>query len=809
MMFLWLFKHACMWIARLTESHGSSGRVKKFSESLSDPRSLQVELLSFTCTDFLQRTYGLSPAEVEVATHTIMSDPNALEFDPNPFFDTDFYATKYSAELTKSSKSPFAYYLSEGAALGHMPSPIFGSFLSFEAFERFRSFVPSNKEQIFKDLFVGHADASSSPSTPPKASEVSFRGLNFSNVAILVPVFNNWMWTERCLRALQNCSGVHQSSVYVVDDFSSDNTTNKIERRFPWVRVLRNPENLGFLRSCNRAFELVRKDHDFVLLLNNDTEPHPQFLAELLQTMISREEVALSGSKLVYPDGLVQEAGGIVWSDASGWNYGRKSEDSLELITSRSVDYISGASVLIRVSAIEGGLFDEEFLPAYYEDTDLAFRLRSEGSVVQYVPYSIVIHHEGKSHGTDPSSGVKKYQLTNQARFAKKWAQTLSQHHSPDPLAVMPAALRLEIERSRGVILWIDYQLPDPTRDSGSVRAVEVAKLLRELGYLVIFVPQNGDFLGLNPYWLAREGVHLQRSLSTAYNLLSRLGLSPDTVILSRVTVAKEFFAKIRGIFPNARIVFDTVDLHFLRLERQALSSNSSSLESVASRTREVELDLIGKADTTLVVSDAELALLRKINPKAEIEVVSNIHQQVLHLEKPVDALGMVFVGSFNHPPNEEGIRWFLDRVWPKLPQEVRSEGLRIVGPNPPTWLKNFADQDVQVMGWVESSMEVVSSSRVSIAPILSGAGVKGKVGEAMTAQTPVVGTSIALEGMGLVDSESCLIADAPEEFAMAITYLFQHPKDAVELASKAFEVLERKFGPLSAKVALSRALRI
>lgn len=809
MKFLWIFRHAWLRLSRWASFRDSAKRIEKFNKSVTGAEGLSKAMESFVFPDFLGETYNLNPAQSEMVTKSILFDHTQIEFDPNPFFDTDYYSSTYSASLSNSPKTPLAFYISEGARMGHLPSPTYGTFLAHETLGRYQSSSTNQLEQIFKDLFVGKTGIQGTPLRPPESSTVVYQGLDYSKIAILVPVYNNWMWTERCLRALKKCIGVNEAAVYVVDDFSSDKTLDYLSSRFPWVRVIKNAENLGFLKSCNRAFELVREQHEFVLLLNNDTEPFPQFLAELLRTLVSNSDVALAGSKLIYPDGLVQEAGGIVWKDGTGWNFGRNKEDNLELITSRSVDYVSFASVLIRVSSIIGPLFDEEFFPAYYEDTDLAFRMRSQGAVVQFVPYSIVVHHEGKSHGTDISKGVKKHQLKNQSKFAKKWSNVLSSHHLPDPMRVLQAALRQEVQNSRGVVLWIDYQLPDPTQDSGSVRTVEIAKLLKELGYLVIFVPQNEDFVLKNPYWLAREGVILKRSLSSAYSLLLSLGLDPDHVMLSRVNVAKDFYSKIRDIFPSANIVFDTVDLHFLRLERQALVAGSASLKSVASQLKGIELDLIDKCDKTLVVSDAEYALLRTIKPSADIHVVSNVHHAAMNLNKPADTQGLVFVGSFNHPPNEEGIRWFLDRVWVKLPPKVRSEGLKIVGPNLPAWLRNFRDPDVKAMGWVESSTDVVLASRVSIAPLLSGAGVKGKVGEAMAALTPVVGTTIATEGMGLVNGKSCLIADSSDDFAHAITYLFLNRKSAEELAAEAFQVINAKFTPEVAKLALARSLNI
>jgi len=188
---------------------------------------------------------------------------------------------------------------------------------------------------------------------------------------------------------------------------------------------LQPPENLGFLKHANWA--VAQTKGKYILLLNNDTELTPGAIDALVETARTTPDVGLVGSKLVYPDGRLQEAGGIVWDDASAWNYGRLEDpDKPEFNYVRDADYISGASILVPRTVWDRlGGFDETFAPAYYEDTDLAFRLRQNGLRVLYQPASMVIHYEGASHGTDTNSGVKAHQITNQARMREKWLPTL------------------------------------------------------------------------------------------------------------------------------------------------------------------------------------------------------------------------------------------------------------------------------------------------------------------------------------------------------------------------------------------------
>jgi GT2 family glycosyltransferase len=414
-----------------------------------------------------------------------------------------------------------------------------------------------------------------SPFTVPRADS--------PRASIVIPVYDQFAHTLACLRALAEHPPQLPIEIVVVDDGSSDQTTTALPL-IDGLRYHRRAGNGGFIAACNDGAALARGD--FLVFLNNDTVPQPGWLDALLQTFEAHADAGLVGAQLLYPDGRLQEAGGVVFADGGGWNYGRfESPDDPRFGYLRDADYVSGAALAIpRGLFLQLGGFDSRYAPAYYEDTDLAFAVRAAGRRVLYQPAARVVHDEGATSGTDTGSGIKAFQARNQSRFAEHRRDALQAQPAPGSTP-SPALLH----RGQRQVLVIDALTPAPDHDSGSLRLVNLMQLLREQGMHVVFLAANREHAGRYTQDLQQLGIEAWYApfAQRAPAWLQQHGARFDSVLLCRHYVASEFLALLRRHAPQAQVIFDTVDLHYLREQRAADLAGDAALQRAAARTRE------------------------------------------------------------------------------------------------------------------------------------------------------------------------------------------------------------------------------
>lgn len=593
-------------------------------------------------------------------------------------------------------------------------------------------------------------------------------------VSIIIPVYNEAAHTLACLRALAAHPPQVPCEILVVDDGSSDQTAAWM----PQVQGLRyevRERNGGFIEACNEG--VARSHGRYVVLLNNDTAPQPGWLDALLDTFTQLPQAGLVGAQLLYPDGRLQEAGGVIFQDGSGWSYGRfESAEDPRYSALRDTDYCSGAALMIPRALWDAlGGFDTRYRPAYYEDTDLAFKVRAAGHRVLVQPASRVVHDEGTSNGTDTGSGVKAYQVRNQAVFAEKWAQAL---RSQPPVGSVPSPALLH--RQQRQVLILDEEVPQPDRDSASLRQYNLIRMLVDGGAHVVFVPTRREHAGAPTEALQQLGVEVWYApfLQGIGAWLRAHGPRFAVVMMVRHHVASECLPLLRTYAPQARTVFDTVDLHYLRERRGAELAGNAGLLRDAERTRVRELAVMAATDITVLVSAAEREQLRIDAPGVTVELISNLHEVAAGGEAWANRHDLVFVGGFRHPPNVDAMQWFIGEVFARIRAQLPDVRFHCIGAEVPEALRALAatQPGVEIHGFVPVVTPYMDQVRIAVAPLRFGAGVKGKINLSMAHGQPVVATTCAVEGMHLQDGQDVLVADEAEAFAAAVVRLYQDP---------------------------------
>jgi glycosyltransferase involved in cell wall biosynthesis len=593
----------------------------------------------------------------------------------------------------------------------------------------------------------------------------------------------------RCILALHEAGVDSHADIILLDDGAQGGSATLLPAVVRNLRYLHQPA--GGSRAAARNALAASARSGLVAFLAPHLQVQRGWLAELADTFAREPEAALVAAKVVRDDGLVHATGMLLGDDGKLRDPGRLAEaDDPSHDFMRAVDAVGDVAFAVRRDALdEAGGFSPAFAGQPQAVFDLCMRLRMRGKQVLVQPLAVAVWSDD---GLAETSPVLDLGLSDEdaRRLRQRWPQVAGRPTgSPRPA------------RFLGHALVVDTDLPRPDRDAGSVVTVEQMLLLRRLDYRVTFaatgeVAPEGNYADA----LRRRGIEVvgasRHASITAY--LEAEGARLDLVHIYRHTNATLLLDRVRELAPKARVVFSPVDLHFLREAREAELNGRASLG--APETRALELDCIRGSDATLLHSDYELDLVgREVDP-AKLRLLRWIAHPQPSSRGFDGRRGICFVGGFRHGPNVDAVTWFAAEVLPRVLRTIPDLCLQIVGSDAPDQVRALASPNIEILGWVDDLGRLFEGVRLSVAPLRYGAGFKGKVATSLAHGVPVVGSPIALEGMGLAPGDGIVVADSAAAFADAVVTLHEDASAWTELAARALDRCAALYAPAAAQ---------
>jgi GT2 family glycosyltransferase len=625
-------------------------------------------------------------------------------------------------------------------------------------------------------------------------SRLRFPAQDVPEVSVVLVLYNRCELTLLCLQSLLTCSDV-QLEVIIVDNQSTDSTSSFLEC-VDGVKVVRNSENVGYVKAVNQGAKLATGR--YLLLLNNDTELTPNAIAFARETLQEDAQVGAVGGRLVLSDGTLQEAGATVFSDGTtaGFRRGRNLED-VQCMFRRCVDYCSAAFLLLRTEEFHSlNGFDEQFSPGYYEEVDFCTRMIQQGLKVVYDPRVVVRHFEFASSAL--RSDAEQLMLDDRLLYLEKHREWIQHQPSARTDEIIPHRSRMSGKKR---VLYIDDEVPFPHLGAGLPRASRVLKVLSESEYELSFYSMRLVFYPWSEiyqtYGTSVECVQNQGVLRLSEFLEQRVGYF-DLMIVSRPHNMEEVASFLKDhpdFLHGTKLIYDAeAVVSFREIERRRLEGESIS-EEQRQQLVDQELELVKSADLIWAVSPNEAEHL-SVSGKNAL-VLSHAEETTPDPDGFETREGYLFVGAVRSipSPNSDSLEWFFNDVYPCLiEQSAAIPPIRIAGNMVEKMLDECHKFPCDLLGFVEDLSPHYWQAKVFIAPTRYAAGIALKILEAASHGVPIVATPILAKQLSWTNESELLVAESATEFAAACIRLHNEQELWERLQTNALNAIKRDY---------------
>ncbi len=600
------------------------------------------------------------------------------------------------------------------------------------------------------------------------------------DVTVLLVLFNQAELTFACLESIvQTLAAAAFGVEVVIADNGSTDDTGALLDRLEGATILRNAGNLHFLRAVNLAAQSARGRA--ILLLNNDAQLLPGAVASALRTLDSEPSIGAVGGRIILPDGTLQEAGSIIWRDGACSGYGRGQDpSSVDVMFQRDVDFCSGAFLLTPLALFrELSGFDEQFAPAYYEETDYCVRLWQSGRRVVYDPDAAIIHYE---FGSSTRNGdALRLQAEHHAIFTAKHRAWLDGQYPASPLNVLAARSHGEAPR----ILVLEDRVPKVELGTGYPRSNRMLHEFAAAGAEVTLFPMfehKETWHGVRRALDKRIEVLVGGNATQLRDFLAARPQQFDAILVCRPHNMESFLEQIgpeRDLLGGAAVLYDAEALFVTRTLQRRAADGVPANDTERRKLLAAEVGLTRLADAVISVAPDEQDLLEEYGAR-------NVHLLGHAMDEPPLATGfderdqIVFLGAIQEEaaPNAEAVRWFAGSILPLLRETLQRPELRltVVGLNKAASIAAMDGDQLDLLGMVDELPPALARARVMVVPSRLAAGIPLKAYQAAMLGIPMVATGLIARQLGWSDERELLVADDPGAFALACARLYGDP---------------------------------